>query len=101
MADPALLDVEVVYALPRRAWRVLLRLDMGSVKNQGNRKDRDNALAWIHEDAKGRVFYTALGHRDEVWRDQRFQDHVIGGLRYIFRLDDADAKPLPAPVKAG
>lgn len=30
MADSALLDVEVVYALPRRAWRVLLRLEPGS-----------------------------------------------------------------------
>src|SRR5262249_6002377 len=42
---------------------ILLRLDMGSVKAPGNRKDGDNALAWIHSFDKGRVFYTALGHR--------------------------------------
>lgn len=73
--------------------RILMRMDMGSVKNQGKRKDGDNALAWVREYGKGRVFYTALGHRDEVWRDARFQDHVVGGLRYVFRQEDADATP--------
>jgi len=37
---------------------------------RGNRKDGDNALAWVQEYGKGRVFYTALGHRDEVWKDE-------------------------------
>ena len=60
---------------------------------KGNRKDRDNALAWTQEYGKGRVFYTALGHRDEVWKDERFQKHMVGGLRYIFKLTDADATP--------
>jgi type 1 glutamine amidotransferase len=57
------------------------------------RTDSDCALAWTHEYGKGRVFYTALGHRDDVWRDPRFQQHMLGGLRYIFRLVDADATP--------
>jgi type 1 glutamine amidotransferase len=60
---------------------------------RGNRKDRDNALAWIHEYGKGRVFYTALGHRDDVWKDERFQKHLLGGLRYVLKLEDADATP--------
>lgn len=72
---------------------ILLRLDMGSVKNPGKRTDRDNALAWTHEYGKGRVFYTALGHRDEVWKDERFQKHMLGGLCYVFGLDKADATP--------
>jgi uncharacterized protein len=66
---------------------VLMKLDMDSVKNQGKRKDGDNALSWTHEYGKGRVFYTALGHREEVWNDPRFQQHVIGGLRYMFGMD--------------
>lgn len=63
---------------------------------RGNRKDGDNALAWIQEYGKGRVFYTALGHREEVWNDPRFQKHLLGGLRYVLKLEDADATPLPA-----
>ncbi len=66
---------------------VLLRMDMASHKNVW-RKDGDNPIAWVHDYGKGRVFYTALGHREEVWRDPRFQQHVIGGLRYIFRIED-------------
>ncbi len=67
---------------------VLLRMDMKSHKNLW-RKDGDNPIAWTNDYGKGRVFYTALGHREEVWRDPRFQQHVIGGLRHIFRVEDA------------
>jgi type 1 glutamine amidotransferase len=71
----------------RKKLNVLMRLDMDSVKNQGKRKDKDNALAWTKEYGKGRVFYTALGHQPEVWNDPRFQQHVVGGLRYMFGMD--------------
>ena len=50
------------------------------------------ALAWDAIDlaaetvrinhGKGRVFYTALGHRDEVWRDERFRTHLLGAIRW-------------------
>lgn len=71
---------------------ILMKLDLGNLK-PGNRKDNDNALAWTREYGKGRVFYTALGHRDEVWRDPRYQEHVLGALRYLFGLEKADATP--------
>ena len=51
------------------------------------RTDNDYAIAWTNQYGQGRVFYTALGHREEVWNDPRFQQHVVGGLRYIFGLD--------------
>jgi type 1 glutamine amidotransferase len=71
---------------------VLMHLDMSSVKNQGKRGDHDNALAWTRSYGKGRVFYTALGHRNEVWADPRYQQHVVGALRYLFGLEKgADA----------
>jgi type 1 glutamine amidotransferase len=60
---------------------------------RGNRKDGDNALAWVQEYGKGRTFYTALGHRDEVWKDERFQKHLLGGLRFILRLEDGATTP--------
>ena len=52
---------------------VLLSLDTGSVDmNARNirRDDGDFALAWTREEGDGRVFYTALGHRPEVWDDR-------------------------------
>jgi len=72
----------------REKLKVLMRLDMDSVKNPGKRADKDNALAWTNQYGKGRVFYTALGHREDVWNDPRFQQHVIGGLRYMFGMDE-------------
>ena len=63
-----------------------MRLDLKGLP-AGKRADGDNALAWTNEYGKGRVFYTALGHRDEVWQDPRYQQHVIGGLRYLFFQD--------------
>ena len=78
----------------RSKLRVLMRLDMDSVKNQGKRTDKDNALAWVREYGKGRVFYTALGHRDELWTtNEQFRQHMLGGLKYVLKLEDGDATP--------
>jgi uncharacterized protein len=42
----------------------------------------DFPIAWQHTYGSGRVFYTALGHRDEVWNDPRFQQHLLGAIRW-------------------
>ena len=68
--------------------KVLLSLDTTSVdlaKPGVHRTDKDFALAWCRDYGRGRVFYTALGHRDEVWRDPRFQDLIIGGMRWVMK----------------
>jgi type 1 glutamine amidotransferase len=71
---------------------VLMHIDMGSTKNLW-RPDGDNPLAWTHQYGKGRVFYTALGHAASVWEDPRFQQHLLGGLRYVLGLAQGDATP--------
>jgi type 1 glutamine amidotransferase len=71
-----------------RSWdrdrvHVLLSLDPKSVdlsKPEVKRADRDFALAWCKPFGEGRVFYTALGHRESVWSDPRFLGHVSGGV---------------------
>ncbi|HWP44254.1 MAG TPA: ThuA domain-containing protein [Blastocatellia bacterium] len=69
----------------RERVRVLMSLDTGSVdltKPGVRRADKDFALAWWRDYGRGRVFYTALGHRAEVWQDERFQRHLLEGLRW-------------------
>lgn len=64
---------------------VLAKLDPESVdltKKGVNRTDRDFGLSWTNTYGSGRVFYTALGHRREVWDDPRFQTHLIEGIRW-------------------
>jgi type 1 glutamine amidotransferase len=43
----------------------------------------DLPLAWAKSHGSGRVFYSALGHRIELWRDARFRQHVLGGIRSV------------------
>ena len=66
----------------------LLRLDNNSVNLSVpgvNRSDGDFALAWTRSFGSGRVFYTALGHREEVWQDKRFQQHLLNGIRWTMK----------------
>ena len=68
---------------------VLMSLDPNSVDLQlpaVHRKDKDFAIAWWRRYGAGRVFYTALGHRPEVWQDERFQQHLLGGMRWAMGL---------------
>lgn len=70
--------------------RTLMELDPESVTHS-IKAGRAYPLAWTLEfgeaPRQGRVFYTALGHRDEVWKDQRFIDHLIGGIRWAGRAE--------------
>lgn len=71
--------------------------DAAKLKPGVHREDDDHALAWVRDYGKGRVFYTALGHRPEVWKDKRFLDHVRGGMQYAMGQATSDASPRPAP----
>ena len=37
-------------------------------------------MAWSREYGKGRVFYTALGHRQDVWVSPWFRQHLAGAI---------------------
>jgi len=82
----------------REPLRLLLALDDASIDaSKGNQgKDGLYANAWMREWASGRVFYTALGHQPEVWKDPRFQKHLLGGITWAINGPD-----LPAPVPGG
>jgi type 1 glutamine amidotransferase len=44
-------------------------------------------LAWTREEGKGRVFYTAFGHREDVLEADWYKKHLLGGIRWALRLD--------------
>lgn len=74
----------------RARLHVLLTLDADAAdltKAGVNRTDRDFALAWTRTHGQGRVFYTALGHRPEVWSDPRFLSHLRGGIEWSLRIE--------------
>ena len=78
----------------RHPVRVLLALEPSSVDIAlGKRADQDYALAWWRDWGEGRVFYTALGHGEETWRDARFLEHVLAGIRWTIEGPDLACAP--------
>jgi type 1 glutamine amidotransferase len=64
-------------------------------------------VSWVRSEGKGRVFYTSLGHREDLWDDdanvrdrvnspevaQRFQKHILGGIRWALGLAPGSSEP--------
>ena len=48
---------------------------------------------WARQEGKGRVFYTAMGHRDDIWSNAVFQDILVGAIRWT--TGDVKAKIPP------
>ncbi|MEW6303661.1 MAG: ThuA domain-containing protein [Verrucomicrobiota bacterium] len=48
---------------------------------------------WARMHGKGRVFYTSMGHREDVWTNPLFQDVLMGGISWAVRNVDADVTP--------
>jgi len=72
----------------RSRTHVLISLDPSSVDlSRGTRPDHDYALAWCHGYGRGRVFYTAFGHFTQLWREEWFQRHLLGGLLWAMGLE--------------
>lgn len=53
-------------------------------------------LAWTKSYGRGRVFYTALGHRIDVWTSPWFQQHLTGALAWALGRE-APARRRAAP----
>ncbi len=69
--------------------QVLLSLDRHPDDGTPNaNRPGDYLLAWCHAYGKGRVFYTALGHRLDVWQSQEYQQHLLGGIRWALGLQE-------------
>jgi uncharacterized protein len=66
--------------------RVLLRLDQASVdlgREDVHHHPYGWPLAWTRSYGEGRVFYSALGHEDGVWRDPRFQAFLHNAVTWV------------------
>jgi uncharacterized protein len=53
---------------------------------------------WAHLYGKGRVFYTSMGHREDVWTSPKFEQVALGGIAWALGNVDADVTPNIAQV---
>jgi hypothetical protein len=58
---------------------------------------------WARRHQKGRVFYTSMGHRPDVWENPKFQSLLLGGIAWALGEVEADLTPnlLAATPEAG
>ena len=48
---------------------------------------------WARMHEKGRVFFTSMGHRDDVWKNEIFQNLLLGGLSWALGNVNAEIPP--------
>jgi type 1 glutamine amidotransferase len=68
-------------------------------------------ISWCKEYGKGRVFYTSLGHREDVWdpnwKDRKnpkeiaeaYQQHILEGIKFVLGLEKWNTKPQKGTVE--
>ncbi len=81
---------------------------LGLDKHPNDKTPGDYPLAWCRRFGTGRVFYTALGHRSDIWNEEaaddgrrinsgetarQFQRHLLGGILWALGLAPGEAAP--------
>jgi type 1 glutamine amidotransferase len=70
--------------------RELLVLD----KHPNKKKEAGRfPIAWCKTYGTGRVFYTSLGHREDVWLNERYKKHILGGIKWSLGLEPGESAP--------
>jgi uncharacterized protein len=69
---------------------------------QGPMYHRPNyPMTWARSFGKGRVFYTSMGHRPDVWENPKYQGLLIGALAWATGKVDANIEPNIKQVTPG
>lgn len=96
---PAIECLEEWYSLKEFADNLHVLLVMQTADMEGFDYQRPPfPLAWARTYGKGRVWFTGMGHREDVWESPAFQSMLLGGLEWAGRRVDADVTPNLAGV---
>ena len=76
---------------------VILAQDTSTMKTEAKGdaqyKRPNYPSTWARTQGKGRVFYTSMGHREDVWTNPLFQKFTLAGLAWITGRTQFDPKP--------
>ena len=59
---------------------VIMSIDESSY--EGGENGTNHPMAWYHDYDGGRAFYTAMGHTEESYEDEKFLGHLFAGIKY-------------------
>ncbi|PAW91075.1 MAG: glycosyl hydrolase [Pedosphaera sp. Tous-C6FEB] len=76
----------------QKSVRVLYSLDMAKTNPK---RPFLVPVCWVREYGTGRLFYTNLGHNDATWKDAKFHEHLLAGIKWATKLIDGPATPNP------
>jgi type 1 glutamine amidotransferase len=81
---------------------------LGLDKHPNNKTPGDYPISWCKQFGKGRMFYTALGHREDIWDPntpenferknskevaEAYQQHILNGIKWAVGLEKWDVTP--------
>ena len=87
------------------------QVDWKRYTHPNNKTPGDYPLSWCKNYGKGRVFYTSLGHREDVWDPawpdrknpkevaEAYQEHILGGIKWALGLEKWSPKPTKTTVE--
>jgi type 1 glutamine amidotransferase len=52
-------------------------------------------IAWVKNYGEGKVMHMSLGHREEVWANEKYLQSLLGGIKWMMGLEPGDATPNP------
>ena len=94
-------EIYQVKNFDRKTVHGLLTLD----KHPNDKTPGDYPIAWCKAYGQGRVFYTSLGHREDVWDAQaknrkntpevalQYQQHLVNGIKWALGLAPGSTEP--------
>lgn len=71
---------------------VLMSLNMAKTKLK---KPYQVPIAWVKNYGEGKVMHMSLGHREEVWANEKYLHSLLGGIKWMMGLEPGDATPNP------
>lgn len=92
-------DLHVILAQDSSAATEAWKKDKNPKRVQGGNAFHIRPLhpaTWARMHDKGRVFYTSMGHREDVWTNETFQNILLGGIAWALCNVNAE---IPANIK--
>lgn len=80
LADEIYQFREETYKKDRLHTLLSIDKDKTDLKTQKMQDGKYYPVSWTNKEGQGRVFYTSLGHREDVWTNPDFQQHLMGGI---------------------
>jgi type 1 glutamine amidotransferase len=71
---------------------VLMSLNMAKTRLK---KPYHVPIAWVKDYGQGKVLHMSLGHREDVWTNEKYMQSLLGGIKWMLGLETGNAAPNP------